>query len=115
MPCPRALSGCFETTGKAGAGASAWSRLQDNLQDLGHTVQAEIRSYPTPIAGCDQQFNYLLEKRDRIFADIHRIHQALSNGDIALATKIAQLSEYISPDIKMMLIDEVDRAPSDRP
>jgi hypothetical protein len=26
----------------------------------------EIRSYPRPIAACDAQFNYLLERRDSI-------------------------------------------------
>ena len=26
-------------------------------------IQAEINSYPGPIAGCDQQFNHLLERR----------------------------------------------------
>ena len=33
----------------------------------------EIRNYPTPIAGCDQQFNYLLEQQARIAAELHRI------------------------------------------
>lgn len=31
-------------------------------------VKAEISSYPRPIAGCDAQFNYLLERRDMLFA-----------------------------------------------
>ena len=29
-------------------------------------LDAEIRSYPTPIPRCDAQFNHLLEERDRI-------------------------------------------------
>lgn len=29
---------------------------------------AEIRNYPTPIAGCDVQFNHLIEERTRISA-----------------------------------------------
>ena len=33
----------------------------------------EIRNYPTPIAGCDQQFNYLLEQQARIAAELNRI------------------------------------------
>ncbi len=33
----------------------------------------EIRSYPTPIAGCDQQFNALLEQQARVVAELERI------------------------------------------
>jgi hypothetical protein len=33
----------------------------------------EIRNYPTPIAGCDQQFNYLLEQQARTVAELNRI------------------------------------------
>jgi hypothetical protein len=36
----------------------------------------EIRNYPTPIAGCDQQFNYLLEQQQRIVAELNRIRAA---------------------------------------
>ena len=36
-------------------------------------IQAEINSYPSPIAGCDQQFNHLLEQR----AEIRKQLQAL--------------------------------------
>ena len=39
----------------------------------------EIRNYPTPIAGCDQQFNYLLEQQARIAAELNRIRA--SAGD----------------------------------
>lgn len=41
-------------------------------------LDAEIRSYPTPISGCDAQYNYLLAERRRahealqvLEADIH--------------------------------------------
>ncbi|MEM8581449.1 MAG: hypothetical protein AAGF50_09675, partial [Pseudomonadota bacterium] len=33
-------------------------------------LAADIRAYPTPIAGCDAQFNYLLAERQRISAAI---------------------------------------------
>ena len=29
-------------------------------------IYEQIKSYPTPIAGCDEQFNFLLEERDRL-------------------------------------------------
>ena len=30
------------------------------------TIYEQIKKYPTPIAGCDEQFNFLLEARDRL-------------------------------------------------
>ena len=46
------------------------------------TIQKErihelLRNYPTPVAGCDDQFNYLLEERDRIAQEL----AALENTD----------------------------------
>jgi len=29
-------------------------------------INEEIRAYPRPIAGCDAQFNYLLERREEL-------------------------------------------------
>lgn len=37
-----------------------------NLQNEKALLVEEIRAYPRPIAGCDAQFNYLLERRDAI-------------------------------------------------
>jgi hypothetical protein len=36
------------------------------LQKERALIVEEIRSYPRPVAGCDAQFNYLLERRDAI-------------------------------------------------
>lgn len=36
-------------------------------------VAAEIRNYPGPIAGCDQQFNHLLERRAMLNREITRL------------------------------------------
>ena len=29
-------------------------------------IYEQIKHYPTPVAGCDEQFNFLLEERDRL-------------------------------------------------
>jgi len=29
------------------------------------TIYEQIKNYPTPIAGCDEQFNFLLAQKDR--------------------------------------------------
>jgi len=39
----------------------------------------EIRSYPTPIAGCDQQFNYLLEQQARVTAELKQVRAAIAD------------------------------------
>ncbi len=40
------------------------TRLQAELE----AVKAEIHAYPRPIAGCDAQFNHLLERRSALLA-----------------------------------------------
>ncbi len=30
------------------------------------TIYEQIKHYPTPITGCDEQFNFLLSERDRL-------------------------------------------------
>lgn len=36
-------------------------------------LNAEIAAYPTPIAGCDAQFNHLLAERQRVLAAIRSL------------------------------------------
>ena len=36
----------------------------------------EIRTYPTPIAGCDQQFNHLLEQQAQVSAELNCLRSA---------------------------------------
>lgn len=38
-----------------------------------------IRTYPTPITGCDQQFNHLLEQREHLSAALRRL-EAMAGG-----------------------------------
>ncbi len=42
--------------------------ITDALADLRQQLAAEISTYPTPISGCDAQFNHLLDLRHRIRA-----------------------------------------------
>ena len=50
--------------------------LRSRMQAEKERIQREISSYPTPIAGCDQQFNYLLERRTLIRREWARLLQA---------------------------------------
>ena len=36
-------------------------------------IKDEIKHYPTPIAGCDEQFNFLLSERDRLTQELKEI------------------------------------------
>ncbi|MEO1201008.1 MAG: hypothetical protein AAFX39_17595 [Pseudomonadota bacterium] len=38
----------------------------DRLRAELAAIEAEIKAYPTPIPGCDAQFNHLLERRAEI-------------------------------------------------
>ena len=39
-----------------------------SLKRAQSTLISEIKNYPTPIAGCDVQFNHLLEEKARVNA-----------------------------------------------
>lgn len=64
---------------------SAWARIRVDLEKQRDRINHEIGLYPTPIAGCDQQFNYLLEQRSGISAEYRRLkeaeNQSLSDED----------------------------------
>ena len=40
-------------------------KIQEIAAQL-ETIYEQIKKYPTPITGCDEQFNFLLEERDRL-------------------------------------------------
>ncbi len=53
-----------------------WQALRSRLQAEKERIHQEIGSYPTPIAGCDQQFNYLLKQRAQIRREWKRLLEA---------------------------------------
>lgn len=55
------------------AAHSIWTEPSEHLENSKRSILEEIRNYPTPIAGCDQQFNYLLEQRDRVSGELSRL------------------------------------------
>jgi hypothetical protein len=61
-----AADGDAEGKGLPDAGEERRSRDIALLMAERDRINAEIRSYPTPITACDQQFNFLLEERTRI-------------------------------------------------
>ena len=46
------------------------------LEEARHLLSSEIQSYPTPISGCDAQFNHLLSDRARISRAIRALQES---------------------------------------
>lgn len=54
--------------------------LRGRLEALKASIHKQLRAYPTPITGCDEQFNHLLEQRDRVFRELGRLDGFTSDG-----------------------------------
>lgn len=46
--------------------ASPTARARAALAEAAARLEAEIHAYPTPISGCDAQYNHLLAERRRV-------------------------------------------------
>ena len=57
-----------------------WQSLRQRLESLQRTVASQIESYPQPIPACDEQFNYLLELRRLVPAELARFDGAAGDG-----------------------------------
>ena len=49
----------------------------DQLEDARCALNAEISDYPTPIAGCDAQFNHLLAERQKVLNAIRVLTETI--------------------------------------
>ena len=54
---------------------SLWKSIGTRLESQRDRNYEQISDYPTPIAGCDEQFNYLLEQRDMIARELVRMDE----------------------------------------
>ena len=45
---------------------SPTARARMALAEAAAELDAEIRAYPTPVSGCDAQYNHLLAERSRV-------------------------------------------------
>lgn len=59
---------------------TSFTELREKLLKQKVQIQAEINSYPAPIAGCDQQFNFLLERRSAVRRQLHAVEQELAKA-----------------------------------
>ena len=87
-------------------GASAWEAIRLDLTETKMALYEEISSYPAPVAGCDQQFNYLLERRTGIQKEMVRLNRYVEESgtsDKAVEEFVAS-SVYINGDTKELLL-----------
>lgn len=50
---------------------------QRQLSDARQALNAEIAAYPTPIAGCDAQFNHLLAERQKVLDALRALSETV--------------------------------------
>ena len=63
--------------GQVQAGREAELRAaRARLEDERRRIQEEIGGYPAPVAGCDEQFNYLLARRAQVRRELARLVEA---------------------------------------
>lgn len=74
---------------------SAWAKIRAHLETEKARIYEAIIHYPTPIAGCDQQFNYLLEEQTRIRHELDRLNET-SNESLPSGDVLQQINEFIS-------------------
>ena len=68
--------------------------LCEKLEMARDAVLRELRDYPRPIAGCDQQFNHLLATRDAMARDMGRIRDLAASTSPTLELR-RQIDDYI--------------------
>ena len=80
--------------------ASAVNQLRRNLEEKKRKIYNEIGNYPTPITGCDQQFNYLLAQQRCLIRELARLEtlskeHLLENDDLTLVEAFIESSSCL--------------------
>lgn len=71
-----------------------WEQVRSLLDDQKAQINQAIREYPLPITACDDQFNYLLEKRSKITQELGRFNR-LYDGYASVAKGTKELEDFI--------------------
>ncbi len=69
-------------------------RIRADLEAERQRIHEEIRAYPTPIPRCDQQFNHLIDKRERLFQELARL-DAAAGSSVTARDGAAGLAAFI--------------------
>ncbi|MEM7029861.1 MAG: hypothetical protein AAF629_09875 [Chloroflexota bacterium] len=66
-----------------------WQIIRKHLKHKKAQLYAQIGNYPTPITGCDEQFNHLLDEQRLVTRELSRLQQAENDSDSAHDTRQA--------------------------
>ncbi|MCB9078729.1 MAG: hypothetical protein H6631_14100 [Anaerolineaceae bacterium] len=79
---------------KSEAAQPAWNKLRTELEQEKARLYQQIGHYPPPIAACDQQFNYLLDKQAKILQALARLSEAESDS-LTAADPLKVVDEFM--------------------
>ena len=83
-----------EDSAAGNTGLRALTAFKNQLEKVKTRVNKEIGNYPSPIPGCDVQFNYLLEERSKISAALKQVDNLLTKCQTE-TLKIETIEELI--------------------
>ena len=83
---------------------TVWGKIRTQLEDEKARRYTEIGNYPTPIAGCDQQFNHLLQEHREVLRELARLTKAEAESLTAddpnqVVETFIQSSSYINSEV----------------
>ena len=95
-----------------------WADIKVLLENEKRRIYDEIRSYPPPIAGCDQQYNHLLEERTRISQELNRMHEISEKclvhpHAIKLLDEFVKASSFIGDEKKQEILSRLKEGRAD--
>jgi hypothetical protein len=100
VPNPRNDSQRLDSAGVA----SLWAIIHQLLECERKRIHEEIKTYPRPIPACDAQFNYLLEQRAGLDAELSRLEEARQHAESFEAIQqFLRSSPYIADESKQRL------------
>ncbi|MEO8739144.1 MAG: hypothetical protein ABI537_05510 [Casimicrobiaceae bacterium] len=85
--------------------AASWATLRTHLEAKTRALNAEVHSYPTPIAHCDDQLPKLLEQRER---SVEQLSLVDGLGPMPAGSAVAEWERKVSAFLK-----RADAAPDD--
>jgi hypothetical protein len=89
--------------------ATGWGALRRRLEQQKDAVADEIAAYPRPIAGCDAQFNHLLERRRALWEALSSLEAA--QGDPSTSPEdFLRGSSCLDPESRLAVLDALEPA-----
>lgn len=93
---------------------TALTDLRGRLERERRRIAGEIGGYPRPIAGCDVQFNHLLEQRTKVARALSAVN-ALTSGSpdgvrVQAAEAILAMPALVSADLTRALRRALEEA-----